>query len=970
MSVQLILYPQNYEGVYSSTATVASGEFVADANFSIGITQTLASINAFPENNVMIYNEPNSSWKAYRTTGGPWAVSASVATPTVTTALNLPCSSTTDSVCGVYQLISNLTVGLGYDLNITFTAGDGSGVLSIGNLHQNTWTGATSGTTYTNLGGAAFFSSTAQNLYAASLAVLTGASTNTITEDFTATQTEEVLVLRYQSDTGQTLSISNISITETITGTTVFNYSDISDGQVICDLYEDESIPLSLSIDDFKNVAEKTQSYSKDFHLPNTKRNNKIFGHIFEITRSTGSTFNPYVKTRAILKENSYTLFEGFLQLLDINDKDGEISYNVNLFSESVTLKDKLENKTFADIDFTELQHDYTITNIKNSWVDTTGLEVEGTLTTSSFAYDASVSSSSDHTNVLKYPFVNWRGDMVLNNYAPYNFGLVNLEQIFRPWIQIRYLVKRIIHEAGFDFYSNFFDTADLKKLFMDFNWGQGLGSSEVFESFFVSGYHASPVMYASTTALSSGSATKINFGNVKNQNPTGIAATYLSSNVITATNNNTTVEVTYHIVLSNIDSSDRTYEIEWQHYDDSASTTTSYDNKSGTVFRNTVTAFPYNVSAWNQIVYSGQISLNMDTDDTLKCVFKSDVGSKVFQGTGNFVTLNGNSRVVRHSTFNFQLTSIQVASTSLLHAIRGEVNQWEFLKGIFNMFNLVVLKDEEILRIEPYADIFITGSAVTETQHNWTDKVDISEIKLKPLELTRNVKFSYEDDEDDYPLNVYKKATSGYLYGTLNFDGSTATPSQMSNLTGEEETIASPFAPTLLRPISELYDSTLTIPHIYSGNEDGTEFEDFENVPRILYNLGVKTLTANTYYVPDQNGVGAINAETQFLQFGHLTEIPTTSSTIDYNFGACQLIQPIGFSPVDNLFQVYYSPYYDELYHPDTRVMTLKVNLTPADIQNFKFYDTVVIKNREYRVNKIEYKPNTLATVEFILIP
>ena len=49
---------------------------------------------------------------------------------------------------------------------------------------------------------------------------------------------------------------------------------------------------------------------------------------------------------------------------------------------------------------------------------------------------------------------------------------------------------------------------------------------------------------------------------------------------------------------------------------------------------------------------------------------------------------------------------------------------------------------------------------------------------------------------------------------------------------------------------------------------------------------------------------------------------------------------------------------------------MTLKVHLTPADIQNFKFYDTVLIKNREYRVNKIEYKPKTLAKVEFILIP
>ena len=49
---------------------------------------------------------------------------------------------------------------------------------------------------------------------------------------------------------------------------------------------------------------------------------------------------------------------------------------------------------------------------------------------------------------------------------------------------------------------------------------------------------------------------------------------------------------------------------------------------------------------------------------------------------------------------------------------------------------------------------------------------------------------------------------------------------------------------------------------------------------------------------------------------------------------------------------------------------MTLKVNLSPSDVAAFKFYDTVFIKNRVFRVNKIEYKPNDLATVEFILIP
>jgi hypothetical protein len=48
---------------------------------------------------------------------------------------------------------------------------------------------------------------------------------------------------------------------------------------------------------------------------------------------------------------------------------------------------------------------------------------------------------------------------------------------------------------------------------------------------------------------------------------------------------------------------------------------------------------------------------------------------------------------------------------------------------------------------------------------------------------------------------------------------------------------------------------------------------------------------------------------------------------------------------------------------------MSLKVNLSAGDLNTFNFFDRVMIKNREYRVNKIDYKPNSLATVEFILI-
>ena len=49
---------------------------------------------------------------------------------------------------------------------------------------------------------------------------------------------------------------------------------------------------------------------------------------------------------------------------------------------------------------------------------------------------------------------------------------------------------------------------------------------------------------------------------------------------------------------------------------------------------------------------------------------------------------------------------------------------------------------------------------------------------------------------------------------------------------------------------------------------------------------------------------------------------------------------------------------------------MTVKLNLTASDINTFNFNDLVFVKQRVFRVNKIDYKPNDLSTVEFILIP
>ena len=102
-------------------------------------------------------------------------------------------------------------------------------------------------------------------------------------------------MIAYENNIVNTATITDISIQPVIGAIPSGATNVLDNGQVIVDLYDDEDIPLSLSVDDFKNVAEQVQSYSKAFNLPATKRNNKIFDQIFEITRSyDGVIFNPY----------------------------------------------------------------------------------------------------------------------------------------------------------------------------------------------------------------------------------------------------------------------------------------------------------------------------------------------------------------------------------------------------------------------------------------------------------------------------------------------------------------------------------------------------------------------------------------------------------------------------------------------------------------------------------------------------
>ena len=202
------------------------------------------------------------------------------------------------------------------------------------------------------------------------------------------------------------------------------------------------------------------------------------------------------------------------------------------------------------------------------------------------------------------------------------------------------------------------------------------------------------------------------------------------------------------------------------------------------------------------------------------------------------------------------------------------------------------------------------------------------------------------------------------HLYGSKTYDAS-----GLTLLEGIDEIVAEPFAATVPKPL-DMQFMDFIVPTVYSYDADSRESEGFDNSPRIMTNNGVKTLSSCTYRVPFQNGVAGDSTEDEYLQFSHLSSIPTMASGQDFHFGECQLVVPIGAPIINNLFNTYWQPYFDELYHPDTRIVKVNIALNSQDISTFNFNDQIRIKNRLYRANKIEYKPDNLSKVELILLP
>ena len=127
----------------------------------------------------------------------------------------------------------------------------------------------------------------------------------------------------------------------------------------LADTFKDETISLTQSIKNIKDIAKVQTDFTKSFTLPASKVNNKIFKHYYRSDLSEG--FDARFLMPAKIKLNGNDFKEGKIRLLGVKMKDNKpSSYKVNFTGSTVSLKTTFGDDELSDLPYLDIfNHTY-----------------------------------------------------------------------------------------------------------------------------------------------------------------------------------------------------------------------------------------------------------------------------------------------------------------------------------------------------------------------------------------------------------------------------------------------------------------------------------------------------------------------------------------------------------------------------------------------------------------------------------
>lgn len=233
------------------------------------------------------------------------------------------------------------------------------------------------------------------------------------------------------------------------------------EGQEV-DLFKDESVTLTQSLQDVKDIEKVFTDFSRTFSVPASRSNNKIFGHFYNYHIVGDSAFDARKKKTAQLYLN-YELFkEGKVKFEGATRKDNKAhTYKLTFFGNGVNLKDLMGEDKIKSLPLLKndaFKFTYNDANIKTYLKSGLDITVDQTTYT-----DAILFPLITHTKRLIYnsDFTDPSSNNTdkINNIAFENLATDNglLLSELKPALRIYTIIKAIEQRYGITFSTDFF---------------------------------------------------------------------------------------------------------------------------------------------------------------------------------------------------------------------------------------------------------------------------------------------------------------------------------------------------------------------------------------------------------------------------------------------------------------------------------------------------------------------------------
>ncbi len=228
------------------------------------------------------------------------------------------------------------------------------------------------------------------------------------------------------------------------------------------DLFEDETIQLVDSIQNLREPDKAISAFTKQFSVPASKENNKIFRHFYNGDISNG--FDARVRVDAELKINGFDFRKGQVKLNGCKKVNGKAdSYQIVFYGATSKIKEELSDLKLSSLtNLSQYNHDYTFSNIKDGFE--LGLGLSG----------GSMVRATGLDKEVVYPFISHTKQYIYDSTASppiYNIDdpteALDHSQL-KPAIRFNEIMEAIESSVGISFdYTGFMSTDDFLGLYM-----------------------------------------------------------------------------------------------------------------------------------------------------------------------------------------------------------------------------------------------------------------------------------------------------------------------------------------------------------------------------------------------------------------------------------------------------------------------------------------------------------------------